>query len=135
MANGRDALDFPLEIAPNQDVNGVTLSFTDKSQQLAGTIQDTSGKPTSDYTIIVFPSDKRYWVPQSRRIASTRPSTDGKFTFGSLPAGDYRLTAVTDVETGEWYDPDFLSQLQSVSISVNIAEGDKKTQDIRVAGQ
>jgi hypothetical protein len=50
-----------------------------------------------------------------------------------LPAGDYRLTAVTDVEPGEWYDPNFLSQLVQVSIPISLREGEKKVQDIKVA--
>jgi len=135
MVNGRDVLDFPLDVAPSQDLTGVLLTFSDKSQELRGTIQDTTGRPTADYTIIIFPSDKRFWVPQARRIVSTRPGTDGTFSFRSLPAGDYRLTAVTDVEPGEWYDPDFLGQLSGASIPIAIAEGEKKQQDIRLAGQ
>ncbi|MEO7190443.1 MAG: carboxypeptidase-like regulatory domain-containing protein [Vicinamibacterales bacterium] len=134
VVDGRDVLDFPLEIGPGQEVASALLTFTDKSQQLSGTIQDTAGRPTADFAIIVFPSDKRYWLPQSRRILSTRPDTDGKFTFGSLPEGDYRLTAVTDVEPGEWYDPAFLTQLLQASIPVSIVEGDKKVQNIRLAG-
>ena len=134
VVNGRDVLDFPLDVSPSQDISGVVLTFTDKSQELTGTIQDTSGRPTADYTIIVFPSDKRFWLPQARRIASTRPGTDGRFTFRSLPAGDYRLAAVTDVEPGEWYDPEFLAQLVGASTPILINEGDKKTQDIRLAG-
>jgi hypothetical protein len=134
MINGRDSLDFPFEIAPNQDVPGATLIFTDRSQTLSGTIQDSSGRATSDYTIIVFPSDQNYWLPQARRIASSRPGTDGQFSFGSLPAGSYRLTAVTDVEPGEWYDPAFLAQLLPASLPISIADGEKKVQDIKVAG-
>ena len=79
MVGGRDALDFPLDVAPNQDVSNMTVTFTDRSQQLTGTIQDASGKGTSDYTIIVFASDSAYWLPQARRILSARPDTDGNF--------------------------------------------------------
>jgi hypothetical protein len=131
---GKDAVDFPFEIAPNQDAPGAVLTFTDKSQQLSGTLQDAAGRPTADYTIVVFSTDQRYWVAQSRRIASTRPGTDGTFTFRGLPPGDYRLTAVTDAEPGEWYDPSFLSQLVQASIGFSLAEGEKKTQDLRLAG-
>ncbi len=134
MAGGRDVLDFPMEIAPNQNISGVSVVFTDRSQSLSGTIQDATGRPTSDFTIVLFPAQSQYWLPQARRIASARPGTDGRFSFGSIPAGDYRLTAVTDVEPGEWYDPAFLSQLQSVSIPVAVGEGERKVQDIRVAG-
>ena len=125
-------LDFALVIEPNQDVAGAIVTFGDRSQEVSGTIQDAQGRPTADYTIIIYPSDNRYWLPQARRILSARPGTDGKFTFRKLPPGDYRLTAVTDVEPGEWFNPDFLSQLATASISVPLAEGEKKTQDIRV---
>jgi len=132
--NGQDLLDFPIDLGPNQSLQNVLLTYSDKVQQLTGTIQDTSGRPTSDFTIIVFPSDQRFWVPQSRRISATRPGTDGRFTFRGLPQGDYRLTAVTDVEPGEWFDPAFLTQLSSVSIPIALSEGENKVQDIRLAG-
>jgi hypothetical protein len=134
MVLGRDALDFPIEIGPNQDVSNAVLTFTAETQALSGTIQDTTGRPTADFTIVVFPSDDRYWLPQARRIASTRPGTDGRFSFTSLPPGDYRLTAVTDVEPGEWYDPAFLAELRQVSIPITLAPGRNTVQDIRLAG-
>jgi uncharacterized protein (DUF2141 family) len=134
LVNGRDALDFPMEVAPNQELSGALLTFTNRTQELSGTIQDTTGRPTADFTIIVFPAEPAFWLPQARRISSTRPGTDGRFTFRGLPAGNYRLTAVTDVEPGEWYDPAFLGQLQQVSIPITLAEGDRKVQDIRLAG-
>jgi protocatechuate 3,4-dioxygenase beta subunit len=132
VAGGRDVLDFPLVVEPNQDVGGAIVTFGDRSQEVSGTIQDTQGKPTADYTIIIYPSDNRYWQPQSRRILSVRPGTDGRFTFRTLPPGDYRITAVTDVEPGEWFNPDFLTQLVSASIPLTLTEGEKKAQDIRV---
>ncbi len=132
--NGQDLLDFPIEIGPNQSLQNVVVTYVSRSQELTGTIQDTSGRPTSDFTIIVFPSDAKYWMPQARRITATRPGTDGRFTFRGLPAGDYRLTAVTDVEPGEWYDPAFLTQMAGVSIPIALGAGERKVQDIRLAG-
>ena len=132
--HGVDVLDFPVDVEPNQDLTGVVLTFGDRTQELSGTIQDPSGRPTFDYTIILFAADNRYWPPQSRRITSTRPGTDGKFTIRGIPAGEYRLTAVTDVDTDEWFNPAFLEQVMSASIPVSIRDGEKKTQDIRVQG-
>jgi len=135
LVNGADALDFPMTVDPNQDVTGVLLTFTDQTQELSGTIQDATGRPTSDFTIVVYSADPAYWTPQSRRIAAIRPDTDGRFQIHSLPPGSYRLTAVTDAEPGEWFNPDFLAQLVGGSIPVSLAEGEKKTQDIRLAGR
>ena len=133
MVNGRDALDHSLVVEPNQELSGITLTFVDRTQEVTGTIQDTMGKPTSDYTIILFAADKSFWQPQARRIQSARPGTDGKFAFRNIPAGDYRITAVTDVEPGEWYDPEFLGAILSASIPVLVNEGEKKVQDLKVA--
>ena len=69
-----------------------------------------------------------------RRVAAQRPDTEGRFTFRTLPPGSYRMAAVTDVEQGEWFNPDFLAQLASGSIPITLAEGEKKTQNIRLGG-
>jgi hypothetical protein len=131
--DGRDVLDFPLDVAPHENIRDAVVTFTNRTQDLSGRIQDAMGRPTADFTIIVFPTDTRYWLSRARRIASSRPGTDGSFIVRDLPVGDYRLTAVTDVEPGEWYDPNFLSQLVQVSIPITLREGDKKVQDIKVA--
>ena len=98
-------------------------------------LQDAMGRPAPDYTIIMFAADNQFWVPQSRRILSTRPSTDGTFAFRGFPAGQYRLTAVTDAEPGEWFDPAFLTQVVPASVVVAVGDGEKKVQDLRLAGQ
>jgi hypothetical protein len=82
-AGGRDILDFPLVIEPNQEVSGVTLTFVDRNQEVSGTIQDTMGKPTADFTIIIFARTVVLGAP-SPQDQSARPP-DGKFTFRNLP--------------------------------------------------
>jgi uncharacterized protein (DUF2141 family) len=134
MANGRDVLDFPLEVEPNTDVSGLVVTLTNKLSGLSGTIEDPMGRPTADYTVVLLPADSRYWVPGARRIQATRPDTSGRFMFRDLPAGDYRLTAVTDVEPGQWFDPSFLKQVVGASIPVTLGQGETRTQDVRVTG-
>src|SRR5207344_1908912 len=96
--------------------------------------QDATGLPASDYFIIAFPSDKSLWTPGARRVVETRPASDGRYSIVGLPPGQYRIAALTDVETGEWNDPDFLSGLVGASIDVTLVEGQKLTQDLRLAG-
>ena len=59
MVKGRDVLDFPLDIGPGDEVADAVLTFTDATQQVAGVLQDASGRPAPDYTIMVFAGDKR----------------------------------------------------------------------------
>jgi hypothetical protein len=134
VAKGADALDYPLEIGPNEEVSDAVLTFTDRTQEVAGTLQDPTGRPAPDFTIVVFAADSRYWTPQSRRIRTTRPGTDGKFTISNLPAGDYRIAALVDIAPGEANDPALLEQLVAASYRFTLAEGEKKVQDLRITG-
>jgi hypothetical protein len=130
---GRDVLDFPLEVKPGEDVADATLTFTDRTTELNGALQDPTGRPTAEYTIVLFPKDPRYWLPQSRRIQGVRPATDGRYRFQNIPGGDYLLIAVTDVEPGQWFDASFLRELAGPALSISIRDGDHKIQDLRVA--
>jgi hypothetical protein len=132
--DGQDSLDFPVEIKGGQGVTGAVLTFVDRQSEIAGLVTNDRSQPVSDYTLVIYPSDARYRVPQSRRIASARPSTDGRFTFRNLPAGEYRLAPVLDPEPGSWYDPSFLQQLDNAAVRINLADGEKKEQNLRVPG-
>jgi hypothetical protein len=135
LLGGRDVLDTHLTVTDRESIANLRVTMTDRAGEVTGTLQDAMSQPTADYTVILFPSDRRYWLPLSRRIHGTRPATDGRFRFDDLPAGDYRLAAVTDVETGMWYDPDFLSPLLAASVPVPLSEGEQRVQNLRVAGR
>ena len=132
---GQETLDTGVQVRPNEPIGDAVLTFADRATTLLGTLQDATGRPASDYFIIVYASDKGFWAPPSRRVAMTRPASDGQFTVRNLPPGDYLVAAVTDVEQGEWMDPSFLEQLLGASIRVSLAEGESRTQDIRIAGR
>ena len=134
VAKGRDALDFQLDVAPNDELRDLTVTFTDATQEIGGTLQDATGRPAPDYTIIVFAENNQFWTNPSRRIRSARPGTDGRFTVTNLPPGEYRIAAVVDVAPNEINDPSFLEQLVPASIKLTLAEGEKKTQDLRISG-
>lgn len=128
---GQDALDAAVDV--RQNVTGATLTFTDRQTEFTGTAVNERNEPVSAYTIVVFAAESRYWTPQSRRIQTARPGTDGRFTFRGLPPGEYRLATVFDPEPGSWYDPAVLQQLQSASTSLRLTAGEKKVQDVRIA--
>jgi hypothetical protein len=132
IVDGQDSLDFPIEIK-SQNVSNAVITFTDRQSELTGTIVDTRSQPVVDYNLIIYPADQKFWTPQSRRIQSTRPATDGRFSFRNLPAGEYRISPVLDPEPGSWYDPAFLQQLDSNATRVTLGEGEKKDQTLRVA--
>jgi hypothetical protein len=132
MLGGQDALDVRLDVAPDRDVAGVEVTLHDRATELAGVLSDAQGRPAPAATVIAFPSDPRYWMPESRRIQAMRPSRDGQFAFRGLPAGDYRLVAVTDAEPGQWFDPGFLRALAGSATAVTLGDAEKKTQNLKI---
>ena len=132
--DGQDTLDFPVEVKPGGAVGSGVITFTDRQSQLSGAITNQRGEPAPSYTLILYSADERFWAPQSRRIRSTRPATDGQFTFSGVPPGDYKLVALADVEPGAWFDPAFLQQMEGASITIKIGEGEKKVQNVQISG-
>jgi uncharacterized protein (DUF2141 family) len=131
--HGRDTLDLPIDLREGTD--SAVITFTDRVTELNGTIQDANGQPAPEYHVVVFARDKTYWTPQSRRIRSIRPAADGKYVMPNLPPGDYLITAVTDMEPGEQFDPAFLELLSRSAMALTLGDGEKKTQDLRLGAQ
>ncbi len=131
MAGGRDIADASLEVK-GADVSGVVVTFTDWPAELSGTVYDPAGRVTPNFPIVVFSTDRGYWTPSSRRVVTARPASDGKFKVTGLPAGEYYVCAVTAVSRTEVYDPAFLDALVPVAFKITIADGEKKTQDLRL---
>jgi hypothetical protein len=134
IVGGQDALDMPVDIRSSQNAASAVVTYTDQQTSLSGAATNTQGQAVSDYTLIVYPSDSRYWLPQSRRIRSIRPATDGTFVLKGLPPGDYRIAPVLDPEPGSWFDASFLQQLDGAAERFTLTDGEKKVQNIRVGG-
>jgi hypothetical protein len=128
--NGREFADEPIELRTS--VDGVVVTLTDLMPGLSGTVRDGSGQAVTGCHVVVFAKDRKYWIPDSSRIVSASPASDGSYAIRSVPAGDYFVTAVEDLEPGERYDPSLLEQLSKSALSITLSEGEKKTQDLRL---
>jgi len=133
VVNGQETLDAPLTIRPNEAIRDAAVVISDRPAQLSGSVQNAAGGAPNEFTVILFPQNNAFWTPQSRRIFAVRPSADGAFSFTGLVSGDYLLAAIDNVEPGEWFDPALLQRLVPAALTIAIAEGEQKVQDIRLA--
>jgi hypothetical protein len=132
-AGETDLADAPLIVPEDGVASPLVVTFTMSTTALSGALQDATGRPAPAYTVIVFSQDRNYWTPHTRRVAAARPGTDGSFQFSGLPAGEYLLAAVTNVEENQWFNPEFLASLLPGALRVTIGEGAKVVQNIRIA--
>ena len=130
--SGQDALDFPLEVKPSQNVTGVVMTLTDQQAELSGSIVDEKGQPATEHTILLYAADPKYWIPQSRRVRAIRAGADGYYTFRAVPPGDYRLTTLVDPDPDLLNQREVLEQLDPSSVRITLGKGEKRVEHVRV---
>ena len=129
--SGRDLLELPIEVSGEKDVTGVEITVTDKTTEVTGTLTDASGNPLGNRLVIIAPVDQQQWIPGSRRILTATTGPYGRYTF-RLPAGDYVVGPVDDLENGGQYDPQVLTSLSTSGSKVTVTEGGSVQRDFRV---
>ena len=134
MLNGRDLLDASLEIRPDEALQGLVLTYTDRFTELSGALVDAAGKPASGFVVLVVTTDRSLWPAATRRIRLIRPTFDGKYRTSGLPPGEYAISAITDLDPPDMGDTAFLEQVVAASLKFTLGEGEKKTQDLKLRG-
>lgn len=130
----KDLADVPFEVAPGQNVSGLVVTFTDVQTELSGALTDREGRPAPQLYVFVYPTDKALWVPDSRRIRSVRSGENGSYLIAGLPAGDYYLCALTELDTALQFEPEYLEPFIPSAIKITLGEGEKRKQDLRIGG-
>ena len=132
MYNGRDISETPLDLQAN--VEGVVVTFTDKSTLLRGVVRLPQGQADAGAIVIAFPTDIAAWPdfgPSPRRVSSSWTTRTGEYWISGLPPGEYHLVALPDDKASEWRDPGSLRALARVATQVAIRDAEQKTQDLR----
>jgi hypothetical protein len=130
----RDVSDDPLELE-STDVADVVITFTDRPASLAGTVQQAERSGRDGVAVVVFPADAKSWQDSSanpRRMRRVAVTDSGAYDVPALPPGAYYVAAVSETAAGDWRDPAFLEQLAPGAAHVQITEGEKATQSLRL---
>jgi protocatechuate 3,4-dioxygenase beta subunit len=124
---GREAMDVPIEVAPRQDLSGLVVTFTDRLTELAGTTPVGGMAPPADaVSIVVFPADRRLWIPGARRVRVARPDTSGQYRVIGLPPGDYLVAVVTNFDAETELDASRLATLETTAARVAVRRPDPR---------
>ncbi len=135
VARGRDTLDDALDLLPNESIDGMVVTLTDRVTEISGKLVDALGRPAPGYSVFVFPTTRAWWTSAPRRTSGAiKVGTDGAFKVVGLPPGEYYLSALADVDPSQLRDPSVLEQIAGAAITITLAEGQNKQQDLRIGG-
>ena len=140
-------VDRSITFEQGQSLRDVQVVFTDKRTELTFQVSDDRGQLTREYVSIVFPVDKARWTqgnrfprtysPPSQELLASRMAVGSsnaavppqslldqmrRETMSALPAGDYYVIAVDDIEGDASRDPRILEQLMSSATRVTVSE-------------
>jgi len=96
------------------------------SAAISGHVTDAASSPVSNYSVVVFSTDRSTWVHTSGLLKLARPTQDGSFEVTGLPPGDYFVAATDPVEgndvSGDWLKSETLEQLSFRATRVTLTE-------------
>ena len=121
----------------DESLRGVEVVLTDRVSELIGSVRDDRARPMAA-TLIVFSTDRSQWYPRSRHVQRSRTETDGSFSIGGLPAGQYYAVPLREVPTDgddAWQEPAFLESLIPGASSVLIGDGGRASANFRLSGR
>jgi hypothetical protein len=136
-ANGHDIIDEPVSFGTkDESLTDVEIVLTNRAADIVGSVADARGRAVEDYTLIVFATDTDRWYQGSRFLTFTRPKADGGFSVVGLPAGEYYVAAVDQMQGtegfGEWQDPAFLESIAPRATRLTLTDGQRASVTARL---
>ena len=96
------------------------------SAAISGHVTDATSAPVSNYTVVVFPTDRTKWSVTPRLLRLARRAEDGSFEVCSLPPGEYWVAATDPVDdadvSGDGLKAETLERLSFRATRVTLTE-------------
>jgi hypothetical protein len=126
--NGQDMTDRPIVFDAKQPlVRNVEIVLSNRAGGLTGSVADATGRPATDYALVVYAADPERWYQGTRFVRLVRPDQAGNFSVPALPAARYYVAALEwidgDGTAGEWQDPKFLTDLRNQATLHSVVDG------------
>jgi hypothetical protein len=122
--NGSDTTDHQITVSPGQEVSGLSIELTRAAAVIAGQAGMNERTELQDWVVLAFSTDEKKWIlPSTRYIETTRFLTNGEFRLSGLPPGGYFVAAAQSKDRHQFESPAFLKTLSKAAITVNIASG------------
>ena len=114
--NGADVTDNTVEFVSGRRETTLKVILTDTSTVVFGSILPARGDVLHGYAVVAFSTNPLLWYPRSRQVVLQRPlDLKGHYRIDTLPAGEYYLAVMRDVDESDIFDARTLKRLAQVS--------------------
>lgn len=132
-----DAMEQPTTFLSGETVDGFEVVLTNRISVIQGTVTDDRNRPVKEYTVGIFSENPAHWgwFGTSGRSKVVRADENGRYDVKGLLPGRYMAVAMSEIDSDEWVDSEFLERLLPVATAVTIAEGETKTLELKLLVQ
>jgi protocatechuate 3,4-dioxygenase beta subunit len=127
MWRGRDILFSPADLHEAQQVRDVRIILSEAATELAGAVNDDSGRPVPDALVLTMPPAASVWSPVNPRMRTTRTDGQGRYRVRGLPRGAYQVSAVSAADELAIIRRGWLARVQAVATLVSLNADEKQT--------
>jgi protocatechuate 3,4-dioxygenase beta subunit len=132
--DGEDITDEPLDLTGKQSIASLVIRVTDKLTQISGQVSDSRGQRPRECTVVFQSAEAREPVVAARLLRTVRCDSMGSFQMRGMRPGRYVVTAITSIDQGRQFEPEFQEQLRRASESFTVREGEMLTLDLKLSG-
>jgi hypothetical protein len=105
------------------------IELASPAGQIEGLVLDAARKAVSALRVVLMPDASRRGRQDLQQ--STLTDDTGRFQFGLLAPGDYRVFAWEFTEDGSWLDANFIRLYEDKGVPVHIEQGSREKLEIR----
>jgi hypothetical protein len=129
MMGGVNALAEPVRLESGDIANAI-VTFSDRTTELAGTVQGLPARADAAAMVVMFPADYQRWLADGafpRRLVSMRADATGNFQTRIAVPGEYLIVAIPPEDYSAEQTPDFFASLARVATPISITHGERQT--------
>jgi hypothetical protein len=127
---GRNVIDQVTTVDDGQQLADLHLIVSAEATQLEGIVRDASGRPAGDMLVVTSAPPPAVPSPANPRFRATRTDKDGRYRLSGLPAGDYRIAAVSGMDELLVHRREWLGRLSASGTPVSLARQGVRTLDL-----
>jgi protocatechuate 3,4-dioxygenase beta subunit len=103
--------------------------ISSKAAQLDGAVTNEEGQAVGGAQVVLVPEGERRNVTSLYKMATT--DQNGLFFITGLAPGEYKVFAWEQVESGAWFDPEFIKPFESKGEKVSLSEGGRESRRMK----
>jgi hypothetical protein len=130
---GQDITDTGVQADSAQQLEDVTITVTDTGSEVSGTVRDDRARVVSNARVLFVPVPAQLWPAGSRRFARSLTDAAGHYSVRGLPAGDYKIAAVPELDDRSVYRTEVLRAVREEGVAITVGASGNQVVDLSLA--